>query len=369
MERGPAGPRAPQYALLGRGQRLAVPRRADGPDRVLVDGRGWHFAIRAEVPVRDLGKVGEIRHIRDGQGRIVAAPPLASAPRPRRWRVRQLDELCFLHRRQRVKSAGGLGESTRGPVFELPLLALALSPLLLPLFLFDQKGPPTRENVAPLRQHALDDRIDIHAGAPHPVQRLLLQVCCERLRALHFQDLLLLRRVLGEERVGENVGQGGPEQRAFREQPLQQRQGVGGYVVRVVGLLGQNLGPRDAVVIIVERQLAAEQGVENHTQTPHVHLFARVLLPLEHLGRRIAYCPAKSLQVVGLALVFAREAKVAELDVLVFVEQDVFELEVAVDAGLRVDVAYGADELGEGFLDLVDGELAMLEEVVVQLVT
>jgi hypothetical protein len=33
-----------------------------------------------------------------------------------------------------------------------------------------------------------------------------------------------------------------------------------------------------------------------------------------------------------------------------------------------VDVAHGADELGKGFLDFLDGELAVLEEVVVEFV-
>jgi hypothetical protein len=33
-----------------------------------------------------------------------------------------------------------------------------------------------------------------------------------------------------------------------------------------------------------------------------------------------------------------------------------------------VDVANGADELGKGLLDFLDGELAVLEEIVVQLV-
>jgi hypothetical protein len=49
------------------------------------------------------------------------------------------------------------------------------------------------------------------------------------------------------------------------------------------------------------------------------------------------------LQVVGLALVFSREAEVDQLDVAVLVEQDVLEFQVAVDAGLVVDVCDGAD--------------------------
>lgn len=51
------------------------------------------------------------------------------------------------------------------------------------------------------------------------------------------------------------------------------------------------------------------------------------------------------------------------------VEKDVLELEIAVDAVLLVDVGDGANELGEGLLDLVDGELAVAEEVVVEFLT
>lgn len=38
------------------------------------------------------------------------------------------------------------------------------------------------------------------------------------------------------------------------------------------------------------------------------------------------------------------------------------------DAGLAVDVGYGADELGEDLLDLCGFESTLLEEVVVQLI-
>jgi hypothetical protein len=40
-----------------------------------------------------------------------------------------------------------------------------------------------------------------------------------------------------------------------------------------------------------------------------------------------------------------------------------------VNAGLLVDVAHGTDQLCEYSLDLVHGKLAMLEEVIVELVT
>jgi hypothetical protein len=50
------------------------------------------------------------------------------------------------------------------------------------------------------------------------------------------------------------------------------------------------------------------------------------------------------------------------------VQQDVLELQIAVDARLVVDVGHGADELGEDALDLGGLEGALLQEVVVELV-
>jgi hypothetical protein len=49
------------------------------------------------------------------------------------------------------------------------------------------------------------------------------------------------------------------------------------------------------------------------------------------------------LQVVRLSLVLPREPKIDQLDILVFIEEDVLEFEIAVDAGLAVDEGYGAD--------------------------
>jgi hypothetical protein len=47
------------------------------------------------------------------------------------------------------------------------------------------------------------------------------------------------------------------------------------------------------------------------------------------------------------------------------VQQDILELQVAVDAGLVVDVGDGANELGEYALDFGRLECAMVEKVVV----
>jgi hypothetical protein len=116
-----------------------------------------------------------------------------------------------------------------------------------------------------------------------------------------------------------------------------------GEVIRVFGLFFEYLHLRDIFVVLVKGQLAHQQRVEYDAETPDIHLFSRILLALQHLGRTVAHGPAPCLQVVGLALVLSCKAKVDQLDVAVLVEQDVFEFQVAVDAGLVVDVCDGAD--------------------------
>lgn len=111
----------------------------------------------------------------------------------------------------------------------------------------------------------------------------------------------------------------------------------------VFRVLGENLCPRHVVVVIVKGEFTTQQGIENYAQTPHVDLLARISLALEHLGGRVADGAAESLQVVGLALILAGKAEVDELDVLVLVKEDIFELEIAMDARLLVDIGDGSD--------------------------
>lgn len=49
-------------------------------------------------------------------------------------------------------------------------------------------------------------------------------------------------------------------------------------------LFGQDFRAGDVVIVVVERQLAAEQGVEDNSKTPNVDLLASILFALEHLG-------------------------------------------------------------------------------------
>jgi len=74
------------------------------------------------------------------------------------------------------------------------------------------------------------------------------------------------------------------------------------------------------------------------------------------------------------ALKLAAKAHVGNLDVDVLVEEDVLELEVAVDDALRVEVGDAEDELAKDAARLVEGEAAraggdgaLLDEVVEEL--
>lgn len=250
----------------------------------------------------------------------------------------------------------------------LPLFPLAFSSLGFPLFFFVQQRPPARQRVAPLRQDAFDDGVHVHASRAHPLQDLLLQFGRKRVRLLQLEDLLLPGSMLCQPGVLQDVGQRGSQYGPLGEQALAQLLGQWREVVRVLGLLLEDSRLGDGLVVVVKGQLADEEGVQDDAQTPDVDLFAGVLFALEHLGGAVAHGAAPGLQVVALALVLAGEAKVDELYVFVLVEQDVLELEVAVHAGLAVDVRDGADELGEDALDLGGLEGAVREEVVVQLI-
>mgnify|MGYP007135343178 CR=1 FL=1 len=296
-------------------------------------------------------------------------PPLAPPPRPRRQGIRQLGHLsCLFNRSKQIQPARRLGEASRIPVFCLPFFPFTFPSSLLALFLLDEQGPPAGESVASVREHALDHGVGVDAGAAHPMQSLLFEGRGERLRLGHAQNLLLLRRVVGEERVREDVGQTGSENRPLREQRLEQAQRLRGDMIRVIRLLGQDLLSRDIIVIIIKRQLAAEQGIQNYAQAPDIYLLARILLPLQHLRRRVTYRPTKRLQIVRLTLVLPRKPKVTQLDIFVLIQQNILQLQIAMHALLLVDVADCPNELGECFLYFFDRQSSVLQQIVVELV-
>ena len=118
----------------------------------------------------------------------------------------------------------------------------------------------------------------------------------------------------------QNVFKTRPDKGALRQKQANERFGVIREVVFVRGFFAEDPSLGDLIVIFVKRQLACEQGVKNDAQTPHVHFFSSVFLPLQHFRSTVADGPAECLQVAGFAFVLSGESKVAQLDVLILVE-------------------------------------------------
>lgn len=57
---------------------------------------------------------------------------------------------------------------------------------------------------------------------------------------------------------------------------------------------------------------------------------------------------------VRLPLVFSCKPEIHQLDILVLVEEDILELQVAMDAVLEMDIGDCTDQLGKDLLDLGD---------------
>mmetsp|Transcript_34149 Transcript_34149/g.93914 ORF Transcript_34149/g.93914 Transcript_34149/m.93914 type:complete len:269 (+) Transcript_34149:860-1666(+) len=99
-------------------------------------------------------------------------------------------------------------------------------------------------------------------------------------------------------------------------------------------------------VLVVERQRAAEEGVEDDTARPDVDLGAGVELAGDDLGGGIVGRAAARLEEVAI-LHHVRQPKVGDPQLLVGVEQQVFRLEVTVDDHMLVAVLHARNELLE----------------------
>ena len=72
-------------------------------------------------------------------------------------------------------------------------------------------------------------------------------------------------------------------------------------------------------------ETAAEQRVENHAARPDVHLRSRVHASGDHLGCRVVWRSAGRVEKAAV-LQEVGETEVGDLDVVVFVEQEVLRL-------------------------------------------
>ena len=118
-------------------------------------------------------------------------------------------------------------------------------------------------------------------------------------------------------------------------------------------------------VLVVERHLSADQDEENHAETPHVHLGPRVGLRLEQLGSGKVEAAAIRLELpVLVRREEVAEAKVDDFDVARLADQDVLDLEVAVDDAVPVAVVDGARDLARKLAGLLLLELPVRDDVV-----
>lgn len=165
-------------------------------------------------------------------------------------------------------------------------------------------------------------------------------------------------RVL-EPGMGRDLGKRQPLRRVDSQQ-LGDKVPAGGRETRGELVLGlENQVKQPGVGVVVEGEVAAEQGVENDPNTPNVGLLAGVLVSLDHLRGRVGGRAAKGLH-ERARVEKVGKAKVYDLDVEILVQQDVLGLQISVDDVVGVTVVEGGDDLPEkppGFL-LLDPLLA-----------
>lgn len=96
--------------------------------------------------------------------------------------------------------------------------------------------------------------------------------------------------------------------------------------------------------LIVKRDLSADQDIEDYTKTPYVHLGPGILFCLQQLRSSKVQTAAE-----GLELATGRkqvtQSKVNNLDVARFADEDVLNLQIAVDNAVPVAVIQGTGDL------------------------
>ena len=96
---------------------------------------------------------------------------------------------------------------------------------------------------------------------------------------------------------------------------------------RVLDLAALDLGVQSGHALVVERNFAAHEDVQDDAERPHVDLGASVRLGVEELGRGKVERAAERRQ-VRHGRVQVRQAKVDDLDVARLRDEDVLDLEV-----------------------------------------
>jgi hypothetical protein len=115
--------------------------------------------------------------------------------------------------------------------------------------------------------------------------------------------------------------------------------------------------------LVVKGHFAAHQDIKDDAETPHVDLGPCVLLGLQEFRRGKVQTPAE-----GLELAAGREeiaqAKVDDFDVARLANQNVLNLQIAMDNAVAVAVVEGTGNLAREFASLLLLEAAVRDDVV-----
>ena len=135
--------------------------------------------------------------------------------------------------------------------------------------------------------------------------------------------------------------------------------------------------PIDQAVVVVgwirhiEGRVSSLEGEDDHSEGEEVSVVPLVWLLLKDLWRHVAWCADHRVRESGAvtSFKFAGEAEINQLNVVVFVEEDVLRLEVPVREALGVDVQEAEEELA--CIELDDGlrEGTVIHDVVEEFTT
>lgn len=115
--------------------------------------------------------------------------------------------------------------------------------------------------------------------------------------------------------------------------------------------------------LIVERHFTTHQHVKNDTKAPYVYLGPRVSSSLKKLRRRKVETTAESLQMATGSKQIT-ETEIDNLDVAIFADKDVLNLEIAVDDAIPVAVVERTGDLAGEFACLLLLEFAVGDDII-----
>lgn len=128
----------------------------------------------------------------------------------------------------------------------------------------------------------------------------------------------------------------------------------------------QNLLIQLLRVLVLERQIAADHGVQDDSAGPNVGAESEVPLALDHLGRGVARTAAGGLEALAM-LVEVGQTEINELDRVVVVQQQVLWLEITMHNAKLVNILDSADDLLIHLGSLVLLKSPILHDVLKQL--